>query len=298
MSNKVGLQICYWWGTKIGDDLDSIIDFTAKVGADYIEINPSAVFHLSKQERADLKKRIQDKGLGVTVNGALMGPERNLCSPDPAVVKAGLERWREINELCVDLGAGIWSGIIQGIWNTRPDITKLEDDIKIRRKRGLAGVKEAVKISAEYDVLCCLEAVNRFEFFFLNTAADGVEFCREVDSPHCKLLLDTYHMNIEEDYTPDAIIYAQKNNMMGCLHCGESNRRVPKGGKTNIDWKAIGGAIKQSGYAGPLILEPFEFRTSKNAGSICTWQNRNDPEDLNSVAESAKQGIRFIKSIV
>ena len=60
-------------------------------------------------------------------------------------------------------------------------------------------MREAIKTAEDCDVIFCVEVVNRFEQFMMNTAAEGIAFAQEVGSPNCKILLDTFHMNIEEE---------------------------------------------------------------------------------------------------
>ena len=89
----------------------------------------------------------------------------------------------------------------------------------------MQGVKEAIKSAEDCDVLFCVEVVNRFEHFMMNTPAEGNAFCERVGSRNCKLLLDTFHMNIEEDSLRGSIL--QSKGWLGHFHLGETNRRPP-----------------------------------------------------------------------
>jgi D-psicose/D-tagatose/L-ribulose 3-epimerase len=71
----------------------------------------------------------------------------------------------------------------------------------------------------------CLEVVNRFETYILNTSEEAVRYCKSVDSKRVKILLDTFHMNIEEDNIADAIPLA--GQYLGHLYVGEGNTKVP-----------------------------------------------------------------------
>ena len=92
-----------------------------------------------------------------------------------------------------------------------------------------------------------------FEHFMMNTAAEGIAFCKQVDSPNCKLLLDTFHMNIEEDSLRDAIL--QSKGWLGHFHLGETNRRPP--GEGRIPWPEIFSALREIDYQGAVTMEPF-----------------------------------------
>ena len=100
------------------------------------------------------------------------------------------------------------------------------EDKEVLTERAVQGVKEAIKAAEDCDVLFCVEVVNRFEHFMMNTAAEGIAFCKQVDSPNCKLLLDTLHMNIEEDSLRDAIL--QSKGWLGHFHLGEQIAALPE----------------------------------------------------------------------
>src|SRR5699024_11548338 len=97
-------------------------------------------------------------------------------------------------------------------------------------ERSLQSLEEVVKVAENYNVLLALEIVNRFEQFIINTTEEGIDFINNIDSPNLKLLLDIFHMNIEEDNISLAL--KQADNKLGHLHISENNRKVPK--KENI----------------------------------------------------------------
>ena len=111
-----------------------------------------------------------------------------------------------------------------------------------RRKEDLsvAGMKQLLKVAEDNGVLYCCEVVNRFEQYLLNTAEEAVAFMQRLDSPNAKILLDTFHMNIEEDDMVEAIRTA--GPYLGHFHTGENNRRTPGTGK--LPWKEMAQALK------------------------------------------------------
>ena len=123
-------------------------------------------------------------------------------------------------------------------------------------------------------------------------------YVEEIDSPNIGVLLDTYHMNIEEDYIPDAIRAASDKGYLGYIHIGEANRKIPNGEKkTNIDWKAIAATIKDIGYEGPFIMEPFVLESSSSAKSISLWRAIKDGTDIDGLVADAAAGVKFFKSL-
>lgn len=298
MSNMVGLQECYWWGTSIRNNLDSIIEYTAKSGADYIELNPSTFLNMSKKEQKELKNKINDKGLGITVNGSLMTADKNLISEDRLVVESGKNHCKTVLEACGNLNSPIWTGLIHGVWLSNPKGRNIKEEKKEIIERAVKNIKSILHYAEEYNVICCLEIVNRYELFYLNTGKEGVDFCKEVSSPYCKVLLDTYHMNIEEDNSAQTIQYVQGEGELANIHIGESNRKIPIGEHGNIDWESFGSAVKESGYTGPISLEPYPFSTAKNAVSVSVWRDLYDPDDLEKALEYSQKGIAYMKKII
>ena len=69
-----------------------------------------------------------------------------------------------------------------------------------------------------------------------------------------KVMLDTFHMNIEEDSLLNAI--RKSGKLLGHFHVGEANRRCPYAGG-RVDWAAIGGVLREIGYDKCVVMEPF-----------------------------------------
>ena len=95
--------------------------------------------------------------------------------------------------------------------------------------------------------------VNRFEQYLLNTAAEGVAFVKRLESPNAKVLLDTFHMNIEEDDLVKAIL--DTGDLLGHFHVGERNR-MPPGSTHSLPWEDMAAALKQINYQGASSWSP------------------------------------------
>lgn len=299
MRNNVGLQTAYWSGTTPVLDIHQIIESTKKANIDTIELKAGDFVPLTTDGRADLRKEIEDAGLSITINGTGLRPERDISSPDEESHKAGVKHLCYMLDLSKEMGAKLFSGIPYGLWNTHPGA---DDDAiamkKERRENAIRGLKEVAKHAEEVGVVLCLEIVNRFEQYIVNTVEEGIAMCDEINNPYCKLLLDTFHMNIEEDYIPDAIRAASEKEYLGYIHVGESNRKIPNGPKkTNIDWKAIATTIKDIGYEGPLIMESFVLASSSSAKSVSLWREIKDETDIDGLVADAAAGVEFFKSL-
>lgn len=138
----------------------------------------------------------------------------------------------------------------------------------------------------------CLEVVNRFETNILKTAAEGVAFCRDVANPNVKLLLDTFHMNIEEDNIANAIRLA--GDYMGELHVGEGNRKVP--GQGSIPWSEIGQALRDIHYDGNVVMEPFVMQGGQVGKDIKVWRDLSGGENKAKMDADIEVALQVLKS--
>lgn len=298
MKNKIAMHLCYWFGTAIDRDLNQMIDYTTRTRPDLIELNLGSILDMSPADRRNLRHKIEDQGMSATVNGGMVTPRNDISSPDASVRSAGFAHCRKALEACRDIGSPYWSGLMHSAWLSRPDPSDPIEDKKRTWKRSAAAMSELMPVAAELGITCCIEIVNRYEHFLINTVAEGIAFCQEVDSPFCQLLPDVFHMSIEEDHVADSLRLAQSAGLMGSLHMGETNRRLPQGGRSNVDWSGLQSAILESGYDGPLVLEPLPFATAAGAGKTCVWRNLDNPMDLESLVASGRKGVQFLRDLV
>ena len=144
-------------------------------------------------------------GLGLTFSIG-MTADMDLASENAATRKKGVSFLQDLSQAMKSMGGTIMAGINYSSW---PRKLCPGEDKEVLTERAVQGVKEAIKSAEDCDVLFCVEVVNRFEHFMMNTAAEGIAFCERVGSPNCKLLLDTFHMNIEEDSLRGSILQSK-----------------------------------------------------------------------------------------
>lgn len=298
MKNAIGLQTAYWAGTTPVLDIHQVIRNTAAADMDIIELKAGDFVPLTAEGRQELRKEIEDAGLSITINGTGLRPQRDTSSSDPEIHKAGVEHLKHMLDLSAEMGVKHFSGIPYGLWNTRPEGDDIEAVKKERTKNAIEGLREVAAHAKALDILLCLEIVNRFEQYILNTVDEGIAMCSAIDNDHCKLLLDTFHMNIEEDYIPEAIRKADEAGYLGYIHVGESNRRIPTGEKkSNIDWRAIAQTVKEINYEGPFVMEPFVLDKSPSVKSISLWRTIRKGDEIDVLVSDAKKGSAWLKSL-
>ncbi len=114
----------------------------------------------------------------------------------------------------------------------------------------------------------CLEPLNRFETDFINTCDQALKMICDVRRPALKILLDTFHMNIEEKSPADAIRRAGRH--LGHLHACGSDRGTP--GNDHTDWPAIARALRDIRYDGDMVIESFTPEVAVIARAAAIWR--------------------------
>ena len=157
------------------------------------------------------------------------------------------------------------------------------------RARGIEGIAGIADFANDLGINLCMEVLNRFENHVLNTAAEGVAFVKEVGKPNVKVMLDTFHMNIEEDSIGGAIRTA--GSLLGHLHTGECNRRVP--GKGRTPWREIGEALRDIGYNGTVVMEPFIKMGGTVGSDIKVWRDLSEGANEAEMDKQAQDALGF-----
>jgi D-psicose/D-tagatose/L-ribulose 3-epimerase len=122
----------------------------------------------------------------------------------------------------------------------------------------------------------------------MNTAAEGIAFAKRVDSPNCKLLIDTFHINIEEDSIRGAIV--ETGSLLGHFHLGEPNRRPP--GRGRMPWPEIFGALREINYPGAVVMEPFLLPGGDVGRDVSVCRDLLGDDDRDEEAARSAQFVR------
>jgi chemotaxis methyl-accepting protein methylase len=145
------------------------------------------------------------------------------------------------------------------------------------------------KAAENCGVLFCVEVVNRLEHYMLNTAEEGVACAKQVGSPNCKLLLDTFHMNIEEESLRGALV--ETGDLLGHFHLGETNRRPPGTGR--MPWPEIFGSLREINYQGAVTMEPFLLPGGEVGRDVSVYRVLPGADNRD---EEATRSVQFVRS--
>ncbi|WP_454687409.1 D-psicose 3-epimerase [Agrobacterium leguminum] len=286
---KHGIYYSYWeheWSAKFGPYIEKV----AKLGFDIIEVAAHHINEYSDAELAVIRQSAKDNGIILTAG---IGPSktRNLSSEDAAVRAAGKAFFERTLSNVAKLDVHTIGGALHSYWpiDYSQPVDKAGD-----YARGVEGIYGIADFANDLGINLCIEVLNRFENHVLNTAAEGVAFVKDVGKSNVKVMLDTFHMNIEEDSFGEAIRTA--GPLLGHFHTGESNRRVP--GKGRMPWHEIGLALRDINYTGAVVMEPF-VKTGGTIGSdIKVWRDLSGGADLAKMDEDARNALAFSRFVL
>lgn len=285
---KIGTYFAYWakeWKVNYME----FIPKAAAAGFDVLEIS-SGIVDLSDAECAELKQAAVDAGLTLT---ACLGipSDLDVSSADEATRRRGIDFMKKLFVAMDKCGIRKIGGILYAYWPC--DYSQPVDKAGVRA-RSVESVREMADFAAQYDIAMNLEIVNRFEHFLLNTAAEAVDFVKDVGRPNVKIMLDCFHMNIEEDNFGDAIRYA--GDYLGHFHIGEANRKCPNAGG-RMPWEEMAQALRDIHYQGYVVMEPF-VRMGGGVGSdIKVWRDLSDDGDDAKIDNDIRESCAFCKRV-
>ena len=249
------------WSTHITAEHEKIIRDIKKAGYDGVEV---PMFEGTPDHYARLGAMLDEIGLQRTAIG-IFGPGKNPLSPDKAQQKAAAEHMKWAVDCCAALGAPIMSGPLHseiGYFSGAP-ATAAE------RKRAIAMQRRAGDYAAKKNVVFAVEALNRFECYFLNTMQQLADYLDEVDHPAVKGMYDTFHANIEEKDPIKAIKTIRKHMIQ--VHICENDRGTP--GTGHVPWDQTYKALRASKYDGWITIEVFGRALPALAAATRVWRD-------------------------
>ena len=147
-------------------------------------------------------------------------------------------------------------------------------------------------MAADHGITLCMESLNRFEGYMINEAYEDVNYVKAVDKPNVKAMLDTFHMNIEEDSMIEAIKLTE--GYLGSFHVGEANRRCPNP-NGRMDWEAIGKALRDINYDGYVVMEPFVQMGGQVGKDISIWRDMSHGASIEQLDADAAASVEYLR---
>ena len=278
--NKLGIFMNFWEKNWDADHA-KYIDKVAKIGFDILEFQAQPLLEMTDDHIRELRKRADAAGIRLTYSLGL-DPHYDVSSLDESIRQGGVKYLQNIISKMAVGGGDLLSGVSYAGWGTPDGILDTKEPYL---EQSVKSMKEIIRVAEDCGVTYCVEAVNRFETCIINTAAEALDYVARVDSPNIGVLLDTYHMNIEEKSFADAIRLVGADRLKS-FHTGENNRTAP--GRGHLPWDEIFGTLSEIGYKGPIVSEPFVMQGGEVGRDIHVFRDLVDnPCEATIDAEAA-----------
>jgi D-psicose/D-tagatose/L-ribulose 3-epimerase len=257
---KYGFNMLLWTGHVTMEHVP-IFKALKKAGYDGVEF---PLFEGTPDHYARLGEVLDRLGLERTTVSVL-GAGHNPLSPDKAQQQAALARAK----WAVDCTSALGAPILAGPMHSEIGYFSGDPATKAEKQRGVSFHRHAGDYAAKKNVRFAVEALNRFECYFLNTMEQLSDHLDTVDHPHIKAMYDTFHSNIEEK-DPVAAIKTIKKHMIH-VHISENDRGTP--GKGHVPWAATYKGLKAAKYDGWMTIEAFGRAIPALAAATRVWRD-------------------------
>lgn len=266
---KLGFNLLLWT-THVTEEHWPIIEDLKSTGYDGVEI-PMFEGEVAHYEK--LGKHLAEMGLGASGIGVMPGGGASAVSADKAERDAALDHIKWIIDCTAAIGGDVAAGPFHQPLGEFSGAGPTADE----QKRVAEVHKQAAQYAAKSGVMLAVEPLNRFECYFINTAAQAADLVKAVDEPNYGYLYDTFHFNIEENSITDVI--GQTIDQITHVHISENNRGIPGAG--HIDFPSVFKALKGVGYDGWMTIEAFGSAMPDLAAATKIWRPLFDrPEDV------------------
>ena len=230
---------------------------------------------------AEIRSGLEENGLEATICSVLVGGF-SLISEDAAVRAKTQAHLRDCVKTAADVGARIIAGPLYCPVGYLPGRRRTTEEWNW----AIEGYHAVADTLVANKVTLAIEPLNRFETYFLNTAADVAALCDQVNHPNVGVLFDTFHANIEEKDI--AAGYRTVGKHLRHVHTCENDRGIP--GSGHVEWPSVFQALRDLNYDGWLTIESFGFALGDLSSAAAIWR------DIEKTPESiAFEGIKFLK---
>lgn len=276
---KIGIHQHVFTSKFNSENLD-ILDYIRNVGFDSMDINLRST---DIKFASKLRKRAEKLGLFLTGGGSLTG-DKEIVSQDKQKRKEAIEYMKDLIKKTAEIGASLYHGLVYATPGLIVGRGPTEEELEYSAE----ALKEVASFAKKYGISIGLETANRYENYLINTVEGLLRLLDVIDEPNVGLLLDLYHMNIEEKDMYKSIVSAK--DKIFHFHVNENDRGIP--GTGHIPWDDIFRALKEVNYNKIVTIESFVGNSIDISSVVAVWRKlAPSPEAM------AEEGYKFIKKM-
>jgi D-psicose/D-tagatose/L-ribulose 3-epimerase len=276
---RTGMNLLLWT-THVTEEHFPLIARLKATGFDGVEL---PLFGGDAAHYARVRKALDDNGLGCTAV-TVCTPEANPISPEAKLRQAGLDRIK----WALDMTAALGGTHLCGPYHSPLGVFSGTGPTADEKGRAADVLRKAAEHAATLKITLAIEYLNRFECYFLTTAADGKALVKAVGHPSFRMMYDTFHANIEEKAAAPAV--ASIADVMAHVHISENDRGTP--GSGHVAWDETFQALRKAKYDGWLTIEAFGRALPDLAAATRVWRDL-----FPSAEEVYTKGLAFTKQM-
>jgi D-psicose/D-tagatose/L-ribulose 3-epimerase len=274
---KIGVNTFIWSAAFDRSNLP-LLPLIREHGFDGVEV---PLFRPAEFAAADIRRGLEANGLECTVCSVLVDG-LSLIGDDAGIRAKTRTHMKAVIGAAAEAGARIVAGPVYCPVGYLPGRRRTADEWN----RAVEGYQSLADDLAANNVTLAIEPLNRFETYFLNTAADAAALCDAVGHPNVGVLFDTFHANIEEKNIADG--YRTVGRHLKHVHTCENDRGIP--GSGHVEWAEVFAALRELNYDGWLTIESFGFALGDLSSAAAIWRDiERTPESI------AFEGIKFLR---
>ena len=250
------------WTPFVTEEHFHLFEPLKKIGYDGVELE---IFEGDPAHYGKIAQVLKDTGLDATAVTIIPDEDHNPISPNAKHRAASVDhlKW------AIDCSAALGSTILCGPFYQPLGKFSGQGPTSDEKAWAADAHRKAAEIARDAGITLAIEALNRFECYFLNTVADTAAHVTRVDHPNLGLMYDTFHANVEEKDPIGCL--AANMQILRHVHISENDRGTP--GRGHVPWAETFRTLRRGGYDGWLTIEAFGRTLPDLAATTCVWRD-------------------------
>lgn len=284
---RYGIHYGYW-AKEWEDDCVPLFHRARKIGVDVLEIGGRVICEMANHELHRIRQASRQENICL-VAGMGLPADKNIASLDPDIRERGIEYMKRAIVSADKAGIHTIAGILYASWFYDASKPIYKEDTT---RYSIENMCLLADFAAEYGITLMMEVCNRFATYMLNCAQEAVAYVEAVGKDNVKIMLDTFHMNVEEDSFSEGIYTA--GHRLGYIHLCEGNRKLPGTGR--LPWKEIISALNGINFRGPAVMECFTTDEGSIGHDLKIWRKLSFADETQKDLELL-QALQYLKAI-
>lgn len=282
MKEQLKFGVSTWlWQSPFTTESVALFSKIKAMGFDVVEI---PVEYPDLIDVKTVNEALSSNGLSPSIC-IVFGDDKDLTSDDVSLYQNCFEHAEKCFAIASALGVDFVAGpLYAAVGKAR---LASEEQKKTEWDRAVTNLRILSDIAKKHTLDIALEPLNRFESDLINTADDVVRLLDEINEYNMKIILDGFHMTIEEQDIRKAIQTA--GDKLIHVQVSENHRGIPGTGLT--PWDEFAKGLADVNYSGAVVIESFTPEIPELAAAVNIWKKHANSQD-----EFAKKGLEFLKS--